>query len=208
MTTLLSPLPVQGHPSRRRSPSNEKNGHFRLLALLMLLMLQGSAGFVVPRVSSCRVGSRAVLAPTTPSPIARQVPVVESRGSLLAARGSKQEQSDTTDVRGVYNDDAFGLVFLWSSFAGKDGEFAGTFLVLSAIAATATTVGLFNQESDPRIPGAVAVVALLLRPFVAILVTQSASGLELPPTIDVAVTVASVVWGFVNWQKQQETESS
>ena len=44
----------------------------------------------------------------------------------------------------LYNDEAFGPMFLGLSFMARDSELAGVFLMFSAIAAAATNKGISN----------------------------------------------------------------
>jgi hypothetical protein len=89
--------------------------------------------------------------------------------------------------------------------AAQDFEFSGTFLTLSAAAATATNLGVWNQKADPRVPAAVAVVALILKPLVA-LALHDDQGLQFPPMEDVGLTVASCLWALLNFQKEKSSE--
>ena len=105
------------------------------------------------------------------------------------------------DEQNNYNDDAFGLVFLASAFEGS-ADFAGTFLVLSAIGAISTSSGILQK--DDRLPGAVAVFTLLLSPIVSSLrLTGSLDTMSLPTTVEIGLVFISTVWSFVNWQKQE-----
>ena len=62
--------------------------------------------------------------------------------------------SDNTNGNNDYNDDAFGFVLLIGYLVTQDAIFAGTFLVLSALAATATRSGSLPATSV--VPSAVA----------------------------------------------------
>ena len=106
------------------------------------------------------------------------------------------------DEKNNYNDDAFGLVFLASAFEGNV-DFAGTFLVLSAIGAISTSSGFLIK--DDRLPGAVAVFTLLLSPIISsIRLTGSLDNISLPTTVEFGLVIISVLWSFTNWKKQQE----
>lgn len=118
-----------------------------------------------------------------------------------------------------YNDDAFGLLFLTSGVATKDIAFGLSFVALSALAATTTTMGVWNQENDARVPGAVAMVALIVgRPLVMfgllpLVDIPSLMGLDfppitlIPPTFEIAVCFISLAWAFYNWKSFQEKAS-
>ena len=102
-----------------------------------------------------------------------------------------------------YNDDAFGLVFLASAFEGNV-DFAGIFLVLSAIGAISTSSGILQK--DDRLPGAVAVFTLLLSPIVSSLrLTGSFDNVSLPTTVEFGLVIISVLWSFINWKQQEES---
>jgi hypothetical protein len=126
---------------------------------------------------------------------------------------------------GGYNDDAFGLVFLSGFAVTQDVAFAVSFVGLSALAAATTNGRLWNQDNDARVPGAVALAALVLgRPLVAfgllplfLDVTAGSSLTEglmdlppptaIPPTFEIAVCIISVAWAFFNWKSFQEKSS-
>ena len=107
------------------------------------------------------------------------------------------------DEQNNYNDDAFGLVFLASAFEGRI-DFAGIFLVLSAIGAISTSSGIL--EKDDRLPGVVACITLLLSPIVSSLrLTGSFDNMSLPTTVEIGLVLISTVWSFVNWKKKEES---
>jgi len=126
----------------------------------------------------------------------------------LAKDNKKSESEQTKFMTAYYNDDAFGLVFLGGSLASQDAAFAGTFLTLSALAAATTTAGIWNKENDPRVPGGVAILALLLSRVVAIVLSlpePESSFSDLPPfAIQTVVCTLSLVWSFFNWKNAQE----
>jgi hypothetical protein len=167
-----------------------------LFILSGLLLCQAAASFVIPKRN------------TQSSPkisLALFDSKVNANKDTTTGSSSMTNANSRPGISG-YGDDAFGLVFLGSSFAAQDSAFAGTFVVLSAIAATATNMKYLDQ--DPRIPGAVAAAALILQPFVALGVTQTTDSLALPPAVDVGVTLISVAWAFWNWQKEKEPTPS
>ena len=105
------------------------------------------------------------------------------------------------DEKNNYNDDAFGLVFLASAFEGNV-DFAGTFLVLSAIGAISTSSGILQK--DDRLPGVVACITLLLSPIVSSLrLTGSLDNMSLPTTVEIGLVLISSVWSFVNWKQEE-----
>ena len=118
-------------------------------------------------------------------------------------RSTLQMGYKSPDEKNNYNDDAFGLVFLASAFEGQI-DFAGTFLVLSAIGAISTSRGILQK--DDRLPGAVAVFTLLLSPIVSSLrLTGSIDNMSLPTTVEIGLVLISTVWSFVNWKQQEES---
>jgi hypothetical protein len=100
-----------------------------------------------------------------------------------------------------YNDDAFGLVFLAGGFISKDVDFAGTFLSVSAIAATSTYGGILS--ADARMPGIVALSTLLISPIIASL--RSSGGLDnmhAPVPIEIVLCTVSFLVSIFNWRRQ------
>ena len=146
-----------------------------------------------------------------------------SSSSSMARLNSKKEMNNNdqdTDKEidfQRYNDDAFGLVFLVGGFASQDINFSGTFLVLSAIAAIATSNGgLFKFDS--RIPGVVAMMTLLVSPIVSsIRLTAGSSGgagagagsifdnIQAPIPVEIGLCCFSLVVGFYQWKKGSES---
>jgi hypothetical protein len=105
-----------------------------------------------------------------------------------------------------YNDDAFGLVFLSGGLLTKDADFAGTFLILSAIAAASTSAGVV--KTDTRLPGAVAVLTILISPIVASLrATGSLESLAPPDPIEIGLCTVSFIWAFVIWLREKQGEA-
>lgn len=175
--------------SRRRSLHHHSTVKVQsaLFTLSCILLFQAAASFVIPKRNT------------------QSCPTMLAFGSK-ANTSNKETTTNENSGRPVgYGDDAFGLVFLGSSFAAQDSAFAGTFLVLSAMAATATNLKYLPQ--DPSIPGAVAAVALMLQPLVALGVTHTADTLALPSAIDWGVTLISVAWAFWNWQEMERPSS-
>lgn len=112
------------------------------------------------------------------------------------------QNSPSNDGDQGYNDDAFGLIFLSGGILAKDVDFSGTFLALSAIAATCTTVGTI--KFDERIPAAVALMTLLISPFESSLRLFGSLGSIAPPSlVELALCTVSATWAFVKWSKQE-----
>ncbi|KAL7492317.1 hypothetical protein ACHAWT_001500 [Skeletonema menzelii] len=101
-----------------------------------------------------------------------------------------------------YNDDAFGLIFLSGGILAKDVDFSGTFLVLSAVAATCTTTGTI--KFDERIPAAVAFMTLLISPIESSLRLSGSLGSVSPPSlVELGLCMVSASWAFVKWSRQE-----
>lgn len=115
-------------------------------------------------------------------------------------------QSSPRDIADKgYNDDAFGLIFLSGGILAKDLDFSGTFLVLSALAATGTTLGTI--KFDERIPAAVAFMTLLIAPIESSLRLSGSLGSTTPPSIvEVGLCTVSAAWAFVKWSRQESTQ--
>jgi len=114
---------------------------------------------------------------------------------------SPPPQDDTQLMR--YNDDAFGLVFLAGGSISQDADFAGTFLLISAAAATATYGGALKP--DARVPGVVAILTLFVSPLVAAL--RSAGSLDdvvAPLPIEIGLCVVSLAVALFNWKRAQK----
>lgn len=110
----------------------------------------------------------------------------------LAIRHSKENESPLN-----YNDDAFGLIFLGSFAVENDNIFAGTFGILSAVAAILVRKQVL--EYRPLMPGIVAVGTVLVRTAV----TPS----ELYPNgltqLEVGTCAISLGWSIVQEIQQQ-----
>jgi len=108
------------------------------------------------------------------------------------------------DEGNSYNDDAFGLVFLTGGVISQDVEFVATFASLSAIAAISTSAGLLKK--DERVPAAVALLALLVSPFVSSLVQSgSLENIAAPMPVEIGLCTISAIWAFVNWSQEKES---
>ena len=101
------------------------------------------------------------------------------------------------DEENNYNDDPFGLLFL--AGGSQDVDFAGTFLVLSAIAA-------ITKQNDDRAPAAVASMSLLISPVVSSLrQTGSLENISPPIPIEIGLCAISAIWAFVNCSRGKES---
>jgi hypothetical protein len=120
---------------------------------------------------------------------------------------SKNNDYDEDDgkkkpLRGAYNDDCFGFVFLIGFAGTNDPIFAGTFLTLSSLAALATSLGKLPANSR-KIPAAVAGFTLLATPvmktvlprIISFSVDDSLSDTRL--WIEVAVCFVPLFYGFI-----------
>eukprot|EP00980_Cylindrotheca_fusiformis_P019699 scaffold6877_cov56-Cylindrotheca_fusiformis.AAC.3 len=129
---------------------------------------------------------------------------------------STSNSSPTTKQMIGYNDDAFGLVFLSGGILTQSVDFSGTFLVLSAIAAITTSIGIVPQD-DARVPGVVAMITLLVYPIVAHLRMSSSSStteslMMIAPTPDpvaFGLCTISLLWSlFTWWSRENEKQTS
>jgi hypothetical protein len=113
----------------------------------------------------------------------------------LVMRQSKENESFLN-----YNDDAFGLVFLGSFAVEHDNIFAGTFGILSAVAAILVRKKVL--EYRPLMPGIVAVGTVLALTAV----TPS----ELHPNrvtlLQLGTCAISLGWSIVQEIQQQDTK--
>ncbi|KAL7449522.1 hypothetical protein ACHAWC_001577 [Mediolabrus comicus] len=104
-----------------------------------------------------------------------------------------------------YNDDAFGLIFLSGGLLAKNADFSGTFLALSAVAATCTTVGVI--KADERIPAAVAIMTLFISPIESSLrLTGSLESVSPPSLVEIGLCSVSAAWAFLKWSRQETTQ--
>ena len=101
-----------------------------------------------------------------------------------------------------YNDDAFGLIFLSGGILARDVDFSGTFLVLSAVAATCITIGTI--KFDERIPAAVAFMTLLISPIESSLRLSGSMGSISPPSlVEIGLCTVSAIWAFAKWSRKE-----
>lgn len=104
-----------------------------------------------------------------------------------------------------YNDDAFGLIFLSGGILAKNADFSGTFLALSAVAATCTTVGVI--KAGERIPAAVAIMTLFISPIESSLrLTGSLESMSPPSLVEIGLCSVSAAWAFLKWSRQETTQ--
>mmetsp|Transcript_6993 Transcript_6993/g.10200 ORF Transcript_6993/g.10200 Transcript_6993/m.10200 type:complete len:169 (-) Transcript_6993:75-581(-) len=154
--------------------------------LLLLVALFSSVSSFSPTFSPSHRGVAVAVA------VPQQFKLIRSDFSL--------QNSPSNGDQG-YNDDAFGLIFLSGGILAKDVDFSGTFLVLSAIAATCTTIGTI--KFDERIPAAVAFMTLLISPIESSLRLSGSLGSVAPPSlVELGLCTVSAAWAFVKWSKQ------
>lgn len=100
-----------------------------------------------------------------------------------------------------YNDDAFGLVFLSSFVVEHDNAFAGTFGVLSTVAAILVRSKVI--EYRPLIPGIVAVCTVLA--------LTALTPTELHPDnvtrLQLGVCAVSLAWSIIQEVQQQKADN-
>ena len=112
---------------------------------------------------------------------------------LLSMRNSKENESSLN-----YNDDAFGLIFLGSFAVEHDNIFAGTFGILSAVAATLVRKQVL--EYRPLMPGIVAVGTVL----VLTAVTPSELHPNAVTLLQLGTCAISLGWSIVQEIQQQQ----
>lgn len=120
---------------------------------------------------------------------------------------SNDKQTDDDRLRGSYNDDFFGAIFLSGFAILNDFVFAGTFLALSAAAATATNVG--KLPATKRVPAAVAALTIIITLVAESIVPLDDS--EQPSSwsttaFKIGVCTASMLYGY--FAKEDEESSS
>ena len=134
-------------------------------------------------------------------------------------RAKRRIENDDGDIDGrdatYYNDDAFGLVFLSASLVSRDFSFAGSFMLLSSIAAaTVNNTSVANiKKFQPVLPGIVAFAALVtskIEPFAA--AAQLLGGDFVVPLdergsqLQLIVCSISLVWGIIQQMRSGEGE--
>jgi len=162
-------------PNRRYQP-------FLLVAICQL-------SCCLPIVTSFILSPKSILEPSRRS--------LSSTPFPICLFSSNQEPTPSRNDN--YNDDAFGLVFLGGVTFANDVIFAGIFLVLSAVAATATKQG--KLPASNQVPAAVAGLTILLLPVLTTaLVDVLPSSIPSPdassPSIELALCSISMLYGF------------
>lgn len=132
--------------------------------------------------------------------------------SLKAMPPKRSDNNNGTTFSNPYNDEAFGLIFLNAAIVFRDFDFAASFLLISAIAATAVSAGAVRGRSS--LPGTVAFVSLAVARLVETsgvspvdwasdwMVTSElgpAFGLETEGVllVEIALCTVSLLWGIV-----------
>jgi len=129
--------------------------------------------------------------------------IIGNNPTVMEMAQSKFDNDDKNIMKKPYNDDAFGLVFLIGGFGSNDEVFSIIFLLLSSVAAIATSNGVLKQDS--RIPSLIAVVSLLLAPIVISLrSTGSLDNIEVPALLEVCTCFISVIAGFYKWNNVEK----
>jgi hypothetical protein len=108
--------------------------------------------------------------------------------------------SSGEDVEKDYSDDCFGLIFLSGALALGDAVFAGTFLILSTIAAISVKTRTL-QKGDTQLPAAVAGLTLLATPLATLSLGESGIYSSLPqidqaPLVEIGLCSFSMIYGF------------
>ena len=205
--------------------------HGQKLDFLILALFATAVLLDIPR-AECLICGRNLKAPALQQPTASTVTTLhighhhqrywQSNKHILFAKKSsidaapKEGNNDAEAL--LYNDDAFGLVFLSSVLVAHDPIFSSIFLSVSAIVAAITNVGAENKAQSARVvnllPGMVALAsfsiqAILLSPqnqnlHERLLQMLSEIGLDLGGAplstnalaLEVGVCVMSIVWAF------------
>lgn len=167
----------------------------KLLLLFSLLLSQSTA---VKGWNSRAFPLRQHVSSTTKSLSSSFSSVSHSRvphfTSFLNARNgnSENDSSDRTEV--VYNDDAFGLIFLSSFFVAKDYTFAACFGALSFLAVILVQFGGFRF--NPLLPGLVAISSFIVTSIVGNVVTDAVPEDAAIP-VELGATAVSLIWGLI-----------
>ena len=132
---------------------------------------------------------------------------------------NSQKSNNNNNNNNDYNDDAFGFVFLGGFIVTRDPFFAGTFLLLSTLAAIATRNG--SLPATKAVPAAVAgctlIVALilpkeqlyeLLQPFIEKTTESSLSFPVDSSWIQVGLCTVSMLYGFLLSSSDHEENQS
>lgn len=161
--------------------------------------------------------SRHVQVPITPGLRRRAMLVPWATANDWERRAKRRTDDDDIDGGGAayYNDDAFGLIFLSASLVIRDLSFAGSFMLLSGIAAaTVSNANVANiKKFQPLLPGIVAFAALAtskIDPFVA--AAQRLGGDFVVPLdergsqLELIVCSISLVWGIIQQIRSGEVK--
>ena len=139
--------------------------------------------------------------------------------TFLSNDNNNSQKSNNNNNNNDYNDDAFGFVFLGGFIVTRDPFFAGTFLLLSTLAAIATRNG--SLPATKAVPAAVAgctlIVALilpkeqlyeLLQPFIEKTTESSLSFPVDSSWIQVGLCTVSMLYGFLLSSSDHEENQS
>ena len=200
------------------------------LDVLILALFAAAVLLYIPR-AECLICGRNLKAPALQQPSASTMKTLhrghhqrywQSNKHILFAKKSsidaapKEGNNDAEAL--LYNDDAFGLVFLSSVLVAHDPIFSSVFLFVSAIVAAITNVGAENKAQSARVvnllPGLVAIASLTIQAILLspqnqnlherLLQMLSEIGLDLGGAplstnalaLEVGVCVISFVWAF------------
>lgn len=116
-------------------------------------------------------------------------------------QAQNDNNNDNSSPSVLYNDDAFGLVFLSSFFVAKDYTFSAIFASLSFLAVILVQFG--GVKFSPLIPGFVAIISLIVTSLVGNVVTDVIPE-EIALPVELAACAISLVWGFVQTTRENE----
>lgn len=127
------------------------------------------------------------------------LPLLTSSSLHLQNEDKSDSSSSTPAV--LYNDDAFGLVFLSSLFVAKDYTFAAIFASLSFLAVI--MIQFAGVKFTPLAPGFVAAVSLVITTIVGNVVTDVMPE-DIAVPVEVAASAVSLVWGFIQTTRDNQ----
>jgi len=121
--------------------------------------------------------------------------------SFLCAQNDKDKDTGSDELRVLYNDDAFGLVFLSSIFIAKDYTFAACFAAVSFVAVILVQFG--GVKFNPLFPGLVAVVSFIVSSIAGNVVAAVVPE-EVAIPVELGACAVSLVWGLIQATKDSE----
>lgn len=190
-----------------------------VLAVLMVAATRTQSFILRPvRCQCCDYRSSLV---QVPSRVTRQVPfstILSSNKEDSSSRSDDDSKGTSRYVVVDYNDDAFGLVFLCGSFVAQDVVFSTTFLLFSAVVATACKQGKIQFTS--QVPAVVAGLSFLVANLLSLILIQNTAATsdnipgwllsksESALQVEIAVCFISIQYGFIMYPLLNDKEAS